>query len=410
MALVLTGARLVDGTGRDPVEDMTVVIDDGRITRIGCDVPADADVVDLSGHTLLPGLIDAHVHLGLSTDINATIRKDVSAAAVAAAMFRNCEQTLDAGFTTVRDTGGIDAGLVGVVAAGAVRGPRILAAGPLLCQTGGHGHLAPEWEPSCAWNSHGIPGLTSLSLVTDGVDEMRRNAREAFRRGATFLKLCVTGGVVSTHDKLTDTQFTVEEIRAAVEEAAARGTYVTVHAHNNLGIRNAVEAGVRCIEHGTRIDEETAALMAAHNVSLVPTLAVAHTLAENCADVGLSPAVAERVKAVENGMASAIRVAVDAGVAVGSGSDLIGPKQDYRGMELVLKSAILGPMQALVSATKTNAEIVGIADELGTVQEGKVADLIAIEGDPLDKPDLFNEPNRIRLVVQGGKIVKDIRS
>src|SRR5262249_50778645 len=148
-------------------------------------------------------------------------------------------------------------------------------------------HFAPEWQPSCTWFHHEIPGLRSMSLLSDGVDVMRRNVREAFRRGADFIKLCVTGGVVSTHDKLSDTQFTVEETAAAVYEAEARGTYVTVHAHNNKGVRNAIQAGVKCVEHGSEIDEETAALMAEHGVAHVPTLAVVYALQQDATAAGL---------------------------------------------------------------------------------------------------------------------------
>lgn len=408
MPLALRGATLIDGTGADPVGGATVVVEDGRIARVGADAPRDADVIDLSGLTLLPGLIDAHVHLGASIEGGMGFRHSV--AEIAAAMFQNCAQTLDAGFTTVRDTGGVDAGIVAVMESGRMPGPRVISCGPLLCQTGGHGHFASDWEPTCLWHEHEIPGLTSFSLLTDGVDAMRKNAREAFRRGATFLKLCVTGGVVSKTDALSDTQFSVEEIRAAVEEAEARDTYVTVHAHNNRGIRNAVEAGVKCVEHGTQIDEATAKLMADNAVNLVPTFSVAHTMLRTIDEFRLPKAIAKRVEGMEAGMADGMRVAAAAGVPIGSGSDLIGPRQDYRGLELVLKSEILGPLEALVSATRTNAEILGVADRLGTVEPGKLADLIAIDGDPLDKPELFNDRARVLLVLQGGEIVKDARA
>ncbi|SDJ83693.1 amidohydrolase family protein [Nonomuraea jiangxiensis] len=251
----LIGATVIDGTGREPVPDQAIRVEDGRITALGGAPPAGAETLDCSGLFVTPGLIDAHVHLGLSSDIGAALTHRLSVAELAADMFENCRQTLDAGFTTVRDTGGIDAGLARVVAGGKIPGPRILHCGPLLCQTGGHGYLGAEWEPSHDWRTHEIPGLCALSLLSDGPDEVRKNAREAFRRGAGFLKMCVTGGVVSHHDNLSDTQFTVEEIAAAVGEAAARGTYVTVHAHNNAGLRNAIEAGARCVEHGSAIDE-----------------------------------------------------------------------------------------------------------------------------------------------------------
>lgn len=406
-ALWLTGATLVDGTGRDPIDDQSVLVEKGRIARIGGSPPAGAEVVDCSGGmTLVPGLIDAHVHLGLSSDIDASMSQRLSVAELAADMFANCRQTLDAGFTTVRDVGGIDAGLVNVVASGKVAGPRILACGPILCQTGGHGYLAPEWEPTHDWPRHDIPGLRCLSLLSDGPDEMRRNAREAFRRGARFLKLCVTGGVVSHHDALSDTQLSVEEIAAAVQEAAARGTYVTVHAHNNAAIRNAVRAGVRGVEHGSQIDDETAALMAEHDVAHVPTLAVVRALLDNTAQSGLAPEIGQRIGSIEQGQIDAIHASRRAGVRIGLGSDLIGPHQDRRGEELVLRARIESPMAALISATRINADILGIGAEVGTIEIGKRADLVGFLGNPLDDAAIFADRGRVGLVVQNGTVVK----
>lgn len=405
----LVGATVVDGLGGDPVAGLAVRVRDGVVAGLGGEPPAGAEVLDCTGLVLTPGLIDAHVHLGLSSNMTDNVRRVLSPAEIAADMFANCAQTLAAGFTTVRDVGGVDGGLVGVVASGKVPGPRVLSSGPILCQTGGHGYLGAEWEPTEHWDHHAIPGLRTLSLMSDGPDEMRRNAREAFRRGASFLKLCVTGGVVSNHDELTDTQFTVAEIRAAVEEATARGTYVTVHAHNNEGIRNAIEAGARCVEHGSQIDEETAALMARHGVAHVPTLSVVEALYADPVAAGLSPALLPRVAAVRQSMRDAIPIARAAGVRVGSGSDLIGPHQRDRGRELELRAAIETPMDALVSATRVNADILGISDEVGTIEVGKRADLVVWSADPLADPAVFNDHDRVALVLQSGRVVKDVR-
>ncbi|ALL79279.1 peptidase M38 (plasmid) [Pseudonocardia sp. EC080610-09] len=405
----LIGATVVDGTGSAPQTGRAVLAEDGRIAEVGAARPSGAEVVDCAGLTLVPGLIDAHVHFGLSSPIDASLTHGVSVAELAADMFENCRRTLASGFTTVRDTGGIDAGLAGVVAAGKVAGPRILCAGPLLCQSGGHGHIAPEWEPTADWPDHHVPGLRALSLLCDGPDEMRKGAREAFRRGADFLKLCVTGGVVSRHDKLTDTQFDVSEIAAAVAEASARGTYVTVHAHNNAGIRNAVAAGVRCVEHGSQIDDETAALMAEHDVAHVPTLAVVEALLDDATATGLPASIADRVGVAKQGQIDAIHASRRAGVRIGSGSDLIGPGQDNRGRELLLRSQVESPMAALVSATSVNADILGIGDEVGTIEPGKHADLVAFRGNPLEDPKLFADPGAVALVVQGGRVVRDER-
>lgn len=404
----LVGATVVDGTGRDPVEGLGVHVVDGVVAGLGAP-PAGATTIDLGGCTLTPGLIDAHVHLGIASPIDRHLGHQLSVAELAADIFANAGRTLDAGFTTVRDTGGIDAGVQRVIALGKVRGPHVLQCGPIQCQTGGHGHLGGEWEATDLWGTHAIPGLCTMSLLSDGPEQMRKNVRETFRRGADFLKLCVSGGVVSSHDALTDAQFTVEEIAVAVQEASARGTYVTVHSHNNDGVRNAVRAGVKCVEHGSGIDEETAALMAAHGVAHVPTLTVVEHLVRDVGCVGLPPEIRDRAMLVRQGQRDAVAVSRAAGVRVGLGSDLIGPRQDGRGEELVLRAEIETPMDALVAATRVNAEILKVSDRTGTIEVGKRADLVAWSADPLADPRVFVDPGRAVLVVKAGEVVKDIR-
>ncbi|RBQ19393.1 amidohydrolase family protein [Spongiactinospora rosea] len=399
----LAGARIIDGTGRDPVDGLVVVVKDGLIQEVTRRPPREAVVVDLDGRTLIPGLIDAHVHLGLSSDMQGLVTGQVSAAEIAASIFRCAEQALMEGFTTVRDAGGIDAGVVRVITSGLMPGPRLLVSGPILSQTGGGGHYAPGWEPVCVWESRDLPGLLGMSLLADGADRVRGAAREAFRRGADFLKLMVTGAVLAHEDELEHTQFTVEEIAAAVQEARARGTYVTVHAHNNAGIRNALAAGATCVEHGSRLDEGTAAAMAEHGARLVPTLAVVHQLIDSAQDVGLPHTVGVRAASVLDGMRDAIKIARSAGVLVGSGSDLIGPDQSRRARELLYRSELLGPMAALVAATRDNAEILGLADRVGTIEAGKIADLVVLDRDPLDDPRAFADD--VAMVVQSGRTV-----
>ncbi|KJK50379.1 peptidase M38 [Lentzea aerocolonigenes] len=405
--LQVVGAAVVDGSGRDP-SDVDVTVEDGRIAQLGAS-GARGERLDAGGLTMTPGLIDAHVHLGLSSLIQPQFSFQISAAEIAADIFATAGATLDAGFTTVRDTGGIDGGVVTTIAKGKVRGPRVLSCGPVQCQTGGHGYYGAEWEPTELWSNHHVPGLCALSMMSGNADELRGNVREAFRRGASFLKLCVTGGVVGAHDRLTDTQFTVEEIAVAVQEAAARGTYVTVHAHNNEGIRNAVEAGVRCVEHGTDLDESTATLMAARDVALVPTFAVVERLLHDTAGMGLAESTHDRVIGVRERMTEALAVAKEAEVRIGLGSDLIGPVQDRRGEELKLRAALETPMEALVAATKTNAEILGLSGEVGVIAPGMRADLVLWNGNPLEDPELFADPANAVLVMQAGRVVKDIR-
>ncbi|MEV0110457.1 amidohydrolase family protein [Nocardia sp. NPDC050799] len=400
------GGRVADGSGTEP-RAVDVCVTDGIITAV-TKAPAGVKTVDLDGRLLTPGLIDAHVHLGVPSPIRAQFGFELSAAEIAADIFATAGQAIDAGFTTVRDTGGIDRGVVDVIAKGKVRGPRVLSCGPVQCQTGGHGYYGADWEPTELWTQHHIPGLCALSLMSGNADELRRNVRETFRRGATFLKLCVTGGVVGGHDRLTDTQFTVDEIAVAVEEAAARGTYVTVHAHNNRGIRNAVRAGVRCVEHGTDIDEPTASLMHEHDVALVPTFAVVDQILST-EGLDVAPATVQRAAGVYERMASALRISRAAGLRIGLGSDLIGPLQDRRGEELRLRSELESPMQALVSATSVNANILGVDEVVGTVRVGMRADMVAWQQDPLEDAKAFADPKMAVLVVKGGDIVKDTR-
>jgi len=400
-SLVLRGASLVDGTGA-PARPATVVVDGERITSLEGEARPGATEVDLAGHTLLPGLIDAHTHLAM-TEMGRQTDGWVPAAVLAAQIFGNASRMIDAGFTTARDVGGADGGLAQAIDLGLIRGPRLLPSGPVLCQTGGHGDFGPPFHP----HMHGIPGLADGTIVCDGPEEVRRAARTALRRGATQLKVCVSGGVLSHSDSLEDSQFTVEELRAAVEEAAARRTYVTAHAHTVGGIRNGLSAGIACFEHGTFLDEETVSAMASAGVALVPTLAVLRVAVERWREMDIPEEMLPRFDGVEDAMNASIKLAHAAGVPIGSGSDLFGPAQDRWGLELALKARLLGPMEAIVSATGTNARIIRRPD-IGTVETGKLADLVAVRGNPLDDPELFDDAANVTLVIKGGRVMKSL--
>ena len=406
MTLVLQGAVVIDGTGTDP-RAASVTVEAGRIASVGDAAPAGGgEPVDVGGLTLLPGLIDAHSHLGIvsMTDPN------TPAAVTAARIFRNCALALDSGFTTVRDVGGIDGGVATAVELGLVRGPRIFPSGPVLCQTGGHGDQSPPFgDPHHTHLIAGVPGLATLSLPCDGPDAVRIAARTAFRRGATQIKVCVSGGVVSLTDRIEDTQFSVDELMAAVAEADARDTYVTAHAHNAPGIRNGLEAGVQCFEHGTFLDEETAEAMAAAGAYLVPTFAVTRLFRDEWQKWGLPEAVVPRMDGIEDAMARSLKMARAAGVTIGSGSDILGPEQTRRGLELSIRAELGDAMEAIVAATAVNARILRHADEIGIVEVGKRADVIAVDGDPVANPSLFDQPDRVVLVMKNGEIVKDLR-
>jgi imidazolonepropionase-like amidohydrolase len=407
MTLVLTNATVIDGTGADPVSG-AVSIDGSRIEAVGSvAVGRDAEVVDVAGLVVLPGLIDLHTHMGI---ISTGSPEALSPAVTAAHLFRNAELCLLSGHTTAREVAGADGGLKQAIDSGLVPGPRLFPSGPMLCQSGGHGdHAPPFFADHHHHHDPGVPGLSQASVVCDGPDEVRIAVRNAFRRGATQIKVCASGGVVSLTDSLEDTQFTVEELRAAVLEAQARDTYVTAHAHNARAILNGIEAGLECFEHGSFLDERTAAAMASAGVALVPTLSVLELMTSQWREWGVPEECLPRLADVRDATAASLKLAFEAGVRIGSGTDLLGPDQNQRGLELALKARTLGAMEAIVSATSVSAGILRRPD-LGVLAAGNTADLIAVDFDPLMEPGEWQDPDRVRLVVKDGIVVKDTRS
>jgi imidazolonepropionase-like amidohydrolase len=409
--LMLHGGTVIDGTGRPPFA-AAVAVSDGRIAGVQAGptpTPGpQTELVDVSGLTLLPGLIDAHTHLGIVAWAD---QVKIPLAVQAATVFRIAASTLDAGFTTVRDLGGVDGGLAEAIEAGLVRGPRVLPSGALLCQSGGHGDRT-RFRPGGTEDAMRVtaPGLIQSALICDGPDAVRRAARLQFRFGATQIKMCASGGVLSLADRLEDTQFSVDELRAAVAEASARNSYVTVHAHNTAAILAGLEAGVRCFEHGTFLDAPTAARMAEAGACLVSTLAVTRVLAEQWETWGVPRSVLPRLENVRESSEHAVRIAAQAGVLTGSGSDFLGPLQAGRGLEIACKAAVLGPMAAIVSATSANAKVLGLEDEVGVLRPGLRADIVGLATDPLQHPDRLADDANVVLVVRDGVVVKDTRA
>lgn len=404
MNMLVTGGTLIDGTGADP-RAADIAVESGRITGVGAVPSRSEQVVDAAGLTVLPGLIDLHSHMGI---VAMGSEDSLAPAMTAAHLFRNAELCLLSGHTTAREVAGADGGLRQAIDAGLIPGPRLFPSGPILCQSGGHGDMAPPFSAHHHTRRPGVPGLSQAALVCDGVDGVRIAARTAFRRGATQIKVCTSGGVVSLTDSLEDTQFTVDELRAAVLEAHARGTYVTAHAHNVRAILNGLEAGLECFEHGTFLDEPTAARMAEAGAALVPTFTVLRQMAEKWQEWEIPEQALPRLDGAAEAMAKSVKLAAEAGVLIGSGTDILGPGQDGRGEELAIKSAILGPMAAIVSATSDSAKILRRSD-LGVVETGAVADLIAVDFDPLAEPHLWTNPDRVVIVIKDGDVVKDHR-
>ncbi len=407
--LILTNATIIDGTGRAPSPNGTVAVEGERIKEIlpGLPgrLPSDATVIDCRHQTLLPGLIDAHVHVGaVEANIMEQRRHNYASLLVIRAV-KVIKETLDQGFTTIREAGGADPGFREAVREGYIPGPRMFVAGYPLSQTGGHGdnRLPTETRPPL----QDVAGIATR--ICDGVDEVRRGAREQLRSGVDQIKIMAGGGAMSPSDEIDTSQYSIEELKAAVEEAQAVGTYVMAHVYSSRSILNCTAAGVRTLEHGNLLDEEAARAMKETGAFLVPTLATYEITPRVGKDFGIPEFnMRKMIQARDQGL-EALAIAHRVGVKIASGSDLLGPMQIYKGLELELKSRVLGPMGAIVATTQTNAELLRKEKDLGTVEAGKLADLILINGDPLQDMALFQQyQEKITLIVQGGRIYKNL--
>jgi len=404
--IIIRDVAVIDATGAEPAGRQDVLVEAGRITSLDAAVAglaADVAVIDGAGCTLLPGLTDAHVHFALigphgdhGTD---TWISHVLAVA------QMIEGALQEGFTTVRDAGGLEPAWAHAVDAGQLEGPRILPSGSPISQTGGHADMRRRHEELHATPT--IPGLVAGMAVADGVDEVRKAAREQLRRGATQIKIMASGGIISPTDPFDSLQLSVEEIAVIVEVARGWNTYVMAHCHTSPAIEVALEAGVRSIEHGSLLEPATAARIAAAGAFMVPTLQTMESLMEFPDRMGLPPEKIAKLREVAEQAYRSIGIARDAGVKLASGSDVVGPWQGRRGQELMYKARVLGAHQAIISATRTNAELFGMDGQIGTVEVGKQADLILVKGQPLDDIAVLADPDAIVVVMQRGAIVKD---
>jgi len=359
--------------------------------------------IDARGRTLMPGLIDAHVHAAITT-LNLAAMQGRPATLIAFESGRVLEAMLRRGFTTVRDAGGADWGLAEAVRRGLVKGPRLFFSGRTLSQTGGHGDFTPRTDSPvlCACQIHS----NGFSHVADGVPAVRKAAREELRRGATQVKIMASGGVASPTDPIWNLQYSMEELRAVVEEAEGWRTYAMAHAYTPEAITRAVEAGVRTIEHGNLIDRATAERMAHKGAYLVPTLVTYFALDEFGRKLGFPEASQRKVRDVLDAGLASLEICRDAGVPLGFGTDLLGETHDQQSREFSIRAQVLTPAEVIRSATLVNAAILNRVGELGVLAPGAKADLLMVEGDPLrDLTVLEGQGKHLAAIVRDGELV-----
>ena len=402
------GGRFLDPRAAELREGVEVLVEGDRIREVS-DRPIATQAatrVDLRGRTLMPGLIDAHIHLFLA-EVNFALLDGMPLTLLTTKAVAAARRMLMRGFTSVRDAGGSDYGMKTAIEDGVVDGPRLFIAGMPISQTGGHADFRRRTETGfeCACSS----GLAYMSRIADGVPEVLKAVRDELRKGADQIKLMVSGGVASQSDPLESLQFRVDEIAAAVEQASSFGTYVMAHAYSAEAIRRAVDCGVRTIEHGNLIDEAAARRMAARGAYIVPTLVTYESLQRRGADYGLTPySLQKNTIVLEAGLRS-LELCRSAGVHIGFGTDLLGVLQDDQCREFLIRAQAMSPHEVIQSATLVNAEIVKCAGELGELVPGAYADLLVVDGDPYqDLGVLQDQGARIAGIMKGGRWYKNL--
>ncbi|CAR23776.1 KLTH0E16874p [Lachancea thermotolerans CBS 6340] len=408
----IKNTNLIDVVKGTTLPEAYIFVEDGKISRVefGSGQPVDTDsneyqIIDGTGKYVTPGLFDNHVHMASVTgelDIGKlmTMPKTVSLLRVRYTM----EASLARGFTTVRDCGGAESYIKAAVNDGSVIGPRMITCGHAISQTGGHGDLRPGNLPASAFESCSCH-YGQVGVVADGVGECYKAAREEFRRGADFIKIMAGGGVASPTDKITNVQFCHDEIRALVDVANTYHTYVTAHAYTAESIQNCIKLGVRGIEHGNLLDEETAELMAKLGCYLTPTLVTYKIMASDQFGSFLGPVNSQKNAEVLSQGIDALKIAQSKGVKICYGSDLLGPLAGYQTQEFFIRGKVQTAQEVLLSATVTPAEMNGLGDKLGQIKPGFIADLLLMNSNPLNDIAILDEPEtNLVFVMKEGRI------
>lgn len=404
-AIVFTNSVIFDGVSDELQEGMNVAVEGDQIKEISkanirC---GDALVIDIGGRFLMPGLIDLHCH-AYSPTYNMQELDRMPKPLLVSHAVRILEATTQRGFTTIRDPGGGDVGLSLAIKRGLINGPRFLFGGKALSQTGGHGDMRPGWvEDPCNCAYSGV-----ICQVVDGVDQVRKVAREELRKGADHIKVFISGGVGSPTDPVWMPQFTNEELLAAVQEAKTRRKYVIAHCHTDDGAQRCIEVGIRSIDHATEISSSTAEKIAKAGAYTVPTLAVVHEMTKFGKEAGVPPESRAKAEGKLELALESIAICRHAGVKIGLGTDIFGTKfHDMQSEEFRYRAEVDEPLDILRSATSINAEIAQLGNCVGRISPGYQADIIVLNQSPLDDISVFERyRNQMPIVMRGGNFIR----
>ena len=406
--ILFKNARLLDPHADTLEGGVSVLVEGDTIREVSAkQIKAPkAGVIDCKGRTLMPGLIDCHVHAMLS-EVNIRSLEAIPLTLMTVRAASLVRAMIDRGFTTVRDTGGADWGLRDGIAQGYLPGPRMFIAGRALGPTGGHSDARRRTDHDHA-ACRCCNALSFCLEVVDGADAVRAAVREQLRQGADQIKIMVSGGVASPYDPLDSRQFSLKEIAAAVEEAAAFGRYTQAHAYTPEAITRAVGQGVRTVEHGNLIDEASAKLMKEKGAYLVANLVAYYAMRERAKEFGMTSEMLAKNDLVIDGGLKSLEICKRAGVPVGYGSDLLGQLQVDQSREFALRREVLSPIEIIRQATLVGAEILRMPDKLGMVKPGAFADILVLDGDPIRKLELLaGQGEHLSVIMKAGRFHKN---
>ncbi|WP_432772834.1 amidohydrolase family protein [Francisella salimarina] len=405
--IVLKNANVFNGKDNQINHYNYVYVEDDKILSLTNNEISNFSVeviIDLKDRFLMPGLIDAHVHLSSAASVDLA-NDNISSDFMAIESLQAAEESLLRGFTTLRDAGGAGYGIARAFEKRKATTPRLFYSGKALSATGGHGDFRGTTESKiCSCQVSG----SNISTICDGVPEVLKATREQLREGATQIKIMAAGGIASPADKITNLQFSDDEILAIVDEAKRNGTYVMAHAYTPEALIRCVKLGVRSLEHANLLDEKAAKVIVENDAFIVPTLAIYEAFYLHGKEFNTPDHVLEKLGGVRSNSLKAIKIAHDYSVNVGFGTDLLGGLMKYQNTEFKIRSQVETPFQTLYSATYKNAELLNMVDKLGIIKSGAFADIIVFEGNPLEDINLLANPNEsIKLIIKDGYIVSD---